>query len=161
MGASKNFITPVSPKDIPTYYEKVLRPVCLMDIGNRLLTAARADEPDEVFAVTTMVDDIQLLVNNTYCFNVVGSVTLNNMDKVANTFERLLFDWLLAPNLPALEELNDEICYSQGKDDSDDTDVRSREERSDELEMRQLRSQSVRTGSFRLNAQDSFYVTQF
>ena len=57
MGASKNFITPVSPKDIPTYYEKVLRPVCLMDIGNRLLTAARADEPDEVFAVTTMVDD--------------------------------------------------------------------------------------------------------
>jgi len=122
MGASKNFITPVSPKDIPTYYEKVLRPVCLMDIGNRLLTAARADEPDEVFAVTTMVDDIQLLVNNTYCFNVVGSVTLNNMDKVANTFERLLFDWLLAPNLPALEELNDEICYSQGKDDSDDTD---------------------------------------
>ena len=122
MGASDKFITPISPKDVPTYYEKVLRPVCLMDIGNRLLAEARADEPDEEKAVKTMVDDMHLLVNNTYCFNVVGSVTLNNMDKVATTFERLLFDWLLAPTLPLLGELNDEICYSQGKDPSDDTE---------------------------------------
>ena len=118
---SDKFVYPTNTKDVPTFYEKVLRPTCLIDIGRKLLAAADSEEGvDEAKLVSEFVDDMHLLYNNTYCFNVVGSVTINNMEKVATVFERLLYDWLLQPELPPLEELDDDKCYAGGRHESDD-----------------------------------------
>ena len=118
---SDKFVYPTNTKDVPTFYEKVLRPTCLIDIGRKLLAAAEdSDCLDEAKLVNEFVDDMHLLYNNAYCYNVVGSVAINNVEKVATVFERLLYDWLLQPELPPLEELDDDKCYAGGRHPSDD-----------------------------------------
>jgi hypothetical protein len=109
--------------DAPTYYEKILQPKCLFDVGKFVTRKAKEAlagkvAVDEAKVVSEFGDMFRLIVRNTFAFNNVGSVQCNNIDKVSLLFERLLFEWILAPgNERPIEECDDELCVHPCKAD--------------------------------------------
>ena len=133
MADSQKFIFPVNATEMPTYYEKVLRPICIMDIGNEIKRSCTEydespDSVDQEKVVTKFDSNFRLLINNCFLHNTVGSIILNSMEHVACVYERLLFDWILSPKPFPIENVDDEKCYNQGEGW---TRSEGREERSD------------------------------
>mmetsp|Transcript_15583 Transcript_15583/g.35073 ORF Transcript_15583/g.35073 Transcript_15583/m.35073 type:complete len:1317 (-) Transcript_15583:1237-5187(-) len=105
------FVYPVDPQAYPRYYESVLRPMCLQDVGRMLKrTDYSLIKPEKV--VTNFGRDIRRIGMNVSCFNPPGSAIIATAEQMLRLFERLLFDWVLAPSseLPPLGGLDDDRC---------------------------------------------------
>ena len=147
--AGETFVYPVDAQANPRYYEIILKPVSLHDIGKMLREAgkrlattkasdgkdqeARQGNPDiaawsangdaekEIESVVAEFGrSIRRISLNTACYSNVGASIISSADEMLRLFERLFFDWVLAPAelLPPLEHLDDEKCIDPHESDS-------------------------------------------
>ena len=150
--AGETFVYPVDAQANPRYYEIILKPVSLHDIGKtlreagkRLATNKATDDKDQEVkqgnpdiaawsaggdvekeiesVVAEFGRSIRRISLNTACYSNVGASIISSADEMLRLFERLFFDWVLAPAelLPPLEHLDDEKCINPH--DSDCTAV--------------------------------------
>jgi Bromodomain len=128
--AAEPFIFPVDPQTNPGYYESILKPMCLREIGKRLNAAVKAfpkivDQDEAVSfleaAVAEFARNVRLIVQNCSCYPGAGATVIAAGDELLRIFERLLFDWILAPRhlLPELVDLDDEKCVEFHDSDDD------------------------------------------
>ena len=124
------FLNPVDPQSNPGYYDVVLRPMCLREVGNQLTSAAdNATQPEgEVSdvveaAVAQFGRNMRLIEQNTLCYANAGPTVISMASELLRIFERLLLDWVLAPQhlLPALTELDDDKCVEHHASDDEST----------------------------------------
>jgi len=145
--AGETFVYPVDAQANPRYYEIILKPVSLHDIGKtlrdagkRLATKASGDKDQEVkqgnpdiaawsadggaekeieSVVAEFGRSIRRISLNTACYSNVGASIISSADEMLRLFERLFFDWVLAPAelLPPLEHLDDEKCIDPHESD--------------------------------------------
>ena len=111
---AEKHIYPVSMQDSPKFYESIVRPQCLMDIGNYISQQCKVPSQTEAEVVLDFITAFQTMVKNTYAFNVVGSAACTTADRMSNVFERLVFDWLLAPEKRLIETCDDDRCVIPG-----------------------------------------------
>jgi len=146
--AGETFAYPVDAQANPRYYEIILNPVSLHEIGKmlrdagkRLAAKTKSDqdhkEPtqgnpdiaawsaggDAEKEIESLVADfgrsIRRISLNTACYSNVGASIISSADEMLRLFERLFFDWVLAPAelLPPLEHLDDEKCIDPHETD--------------------------------------------
>ena len=117
------FIFPVDPQANPKYYDTILRPMSLYDAGKILQSSAdTAYDVDEVdSAVTDFGRNVRLIYQNCMCYSNIGGSIISAAEEMIRIFERLFFDWVLAPEdqLPPLEILDDEYCVEHHDSDDD------------------------------------------
>ena len=66
--------------------------------------------------------EFKLLYSNTHLYNQSGSITLNNMEKVACVFHRLFNDWVLCYDVVRpYEWLDDDLCVQPNEADNGGT----------------------------------------
>jgi len=128
---SSAFLNPVDPQSNPGYYDAVLRPMCLREAGMRLRKVAeevRDLPPDEKVrvsekAVAEFGRNIRLIEQNTLCYANAGPTVISMGAELRRIFERLFFDWVLAPDyaLPSLEDLDDDRCVEPHPSDEEST----------------------------------------
>jgi hypothetical protein len=125
--AAEPFHYPVDPQLFPNYYDSVLRPMCLSEAGKRLKLAAAASkdatDPEKVVeaAVLEFGRNIRLISQNCIVYTNAGPMVIAAGMELVRVFERLLLDWVLAPEdlLPPLEQLDDDFCVdAHPSDDS-------------------------------------------
>lgn len=146
--AGETFVYPVDAQANPRYYEIILKPVSLHDIGKtlreagkRLTTSKAIDDKDQEVkqgnldlaawsadgdvekeiesVVAEFGRSIRRISLNTACYSNVGASIISSADEMLRLFERLFFDWVLAPAelLPPLEHLDDEKCIDPHESD--------------------------------------------
>ncbi len=148
--AGETFVYPVDAQANPRYYEIILKPVSLHEIGKALcdggkrlatktsngqdqkeptqgnpeIAAWSADAAgDAEKEIESMVAEfgrsIRRISLNTACYSNVGASIISSADEMMRLFERLFFDWVLAPAelLPPLEHLDDEKCIDPHETD--------------------------------------------
>ncbi|GKY93657.1 hypothetical protein MPSEU_000333100 [Mayamaea pseudoterrestris] len=128
---ASSFLFPVDPQSNPGYYDAVLRPICLRTIGTQLQEAASKaqslDHSSAVSFVETVVRDfgrnMRLLEQNTLAYANAGPTVVAMASEFIRLFERLFFDWVLAPQhvRPALIELDDDKCVQPHTSDDEAT----------------------------------------
>jgi len=111
------FLYPVDPQANLKYYESVLRPMSLYDVGRSLQNTIQEYQGKwKDICVESVVAEfarkIRIIGKNPICFSPVGGPLISTAEEMLRIFERLFFDWILVPkNLrPALEVLDDEKC---------------------------------------------------
>jgi len=112
------FIYPVDPQTNQKYYEAILKPISLYDIGKFLqgvgnrLFKVQADEEEMENIVTKFGRDVRLISQNCACFSNVGGAIISSAEEMIRIFERLFFDWVLCPAemRPPLNMLDDDRC---------------------------------------------------
>jgi Bromodomain len=121
-GPADPFLYPVDPQTNPGYYDAVLRPMCLREAGKQLKDAVklydRMNENTEDFLEDVVVRfgrNIRLIGHNSLTYANAGPTVIAAGTELLRLFERLLLDWVLAPQnaLPPLESLDDEKCVDQ------------------------------------------------
>ena len=128
--AAEPFIYPVDPQTNPGYYESILHPMCLREVGKRLNTAAKEyatfDDPDKASAfvestVARFARNVRLITQNSSCYPSAGATVIAAGDELLRIFERLLLDWVLSPRgtLPSIEDLDDDRCVEFHDSDDD------------------------------------------
>lgn len=125
-GSAEPFIYPVDPQTNPGYYDAVLRPMCLREAGRQLLEVAANSQPsDEAVdrAVLQFGRNVRLISQNCLCYSNAGPMVIAAGAEMLKIFERLFFDWVLAPQhlLPPLNELDDEKCVEHHDTDDQST----------------------------------------
>jgi len=127
--AAEPFIYPVDPQTNPGYYETILQPMCMREVGKRLIKASKTwsmiddktagDYVDNV--VTEFGRQIRVIAQNCSCYPNAGATVLAAGDELLRIFERLFLDWVLAPSnlLPSLENLDDDKCVEYHESDED------------------------------------------
>ncbi len=122
---AETFLYPVDPQSNLRYYDSVVTPMSLYDIGiylQQACTRSFSNEAEIESVVTEFGRKVRLIGKNVSCFSPVGSAIISTAEELLRIFERLLFDWVLAPSnkLPLLEELDDERCveYHSSDDES-------------------------------------------
>ncbi|KAL7511584.1 hypothetical protein ACHAXN_008574 [Cyclotella atomus] len=122
--SSDPFIYPVDPQLYPGYYESVMSPVSLYDIGNFLQQASQElSSNDDVSKIEQVVTEcgrkVRKIFQNSLAYNTGNKehLTMNSAEEMLRLFERLFFDWVLAPSLPALKDLDDDKCVDSHDDD--------------------------------------------
>jgi len=128
-GAAEAFLWPVDPQTNPAYYDMVLRPMCLREAGKQLIEAA--EELKDRHDATTEIENIvlqfgrnmRLIEENTLAYANAGPMVIAAGSELTKVFERLFFDWVLAPEeyLPALEDLDDDRCVEHHPSDESNT----------------------------------------
>lgn len=123
-GSSDPFIYPVDPQLYPGYYEAVMSPVSLYDVGNFLQNAAEEfSTSDDLSKVEHVVAEFgrntRKIFQNSLAYNTGNKehLTMNSAEEMLRLFERLFFDWVLAPCKPALKDLDDDKCVDSHDDD--------------------------------------------
>ena len=106
------------------YYEAVMTPCSLYDVSKFLQEAGEKfslnhDDPEIEDVVTETGRKMRIIVQNSIYVNSSNSI-VNSAEEMSRIFERLFFDWILAPPslLPSLENLDDDRCI-----DPHETDV--------------------------------------
>ena len=128
-GSAGPFLYPVDPQTNPGYYDMVLRPMCLREAGKQLNEAAELMQGDDVNmqeienVVLQFGRNIRLIEQNTLTYANAGPTVIAAGSEMLRVFERLFFDWVLAPeeHLPALEELDDDRCVEHHSSDESST----------------------------------------
>jgi hypothetical protein len=130
-GPGDAFIYPVDPQLNPNYYEQLLRPMCFREVGVKLQEAAKLCESMELieaaqFAEKTVAEfarNIRLIAKNTISYTNAGPMVVSAGGEMLRIFERLLLDWVLAPEdkLPSLEMLDDDMCVESHPSDLEST----------------------------------------
>ena len=122
------FLYPVDPQSNPGYYDMVLRPMCLREAGKQLYEAAEefsisvSDERvDEV--VLQFGRNIRLIEQNCMTYTNAGPTVIAAGSELMRLFERLFFDWVLAPEhlLPSIQDLDDDRCVEHHSSDEEST----------------------------------------
>lgn len=128
--AAEPFIYPVDPQTNPGYYESILRPMCMREVGKNLFDAAKDhskfDDRDDAdlfieATVAKFARDVRVIAQNCSCYPSAGATVIAAGDELLRIFERLLLDWVLAPRsaLPSLEDLDDDKCVEFHDSDDD------------------------------------------
>mmetsp|Transcript_810 Transcript_810/g.1246 ORF Transcript_810/g.1246 Transcript_810/m.1246 type:complete len:2185 (+) Transcript_810:285-6839(+) len=128
--AAEPFIYPVDPQTNPGYYETILQPMCMREVGARLISAAKSisnmvDEDtisDYIDRIATEFGrNIRLIAQNCSCYPNAGATVIAAGEELLRIFERLLLDWVLAPRslLPSLDNLDDDKCVEFHESDED------------------------------------------
>ena len=127
-GPAEPFLYPVDPQSNPGYYDMVLRPMCLREAGKQLNEAAEAfiieaseERVEEV--VLQFGRNIRLIEQNCMTYTNAGPTVIAASSELLRLFERLLFDWVLAPEhlLPPLQDLDDDRCVEHHASDEEST----------------------------------------
>lgn len=128
--AAEPFVYPVDPQTNPGYYESILHPMCLREIGKRLTAAAnehaKLDDPLKALpfvesTVAQFARNVRLITQNCSCYPSAGATVIAAGDELLRIFERLLLDWVLSPRsiLPSIEDLDDDKCVEFHDSDDD------------------------------------------
>ena len=130
-GPAEPFLLPVDPHTNPGYYDVLVRPMCLREVGLKLKSAAkkgaRIEKGSQLeFVEKTVADfarNIRLIVRNTLSYANAGPMIISAGTEMLRVFERLLFDWVLVPEeeLPALSILDDDLCVEPHSSDGEST----------------------------------------
>ena len=120
---AETFLYPVDPQSNLRYYESVVTPMSLHNIGKYLQEAGKriyTSESEIESVVALFARKVRLIGKNVSCFTPVGGPLISTAEELLRIFERLLFDWILAPadKIPTLETLDDDRCVEY--DSSDD-----------------------------------------
>ena len=135
--SAEPFLYPVDPQSNPGYYEVILKPMCFREIGVRLRDAASlymrqspaesagSDHGMQKEVVESIVAqfarNVRLISQNSACYVNAGAMVVCAGEEMLRIFERLMFDWVLAPkeHLPPLELLDDDRCVEPHPSDED------------------------------------------
>lgn len=130
-GPAEPFLYPVDPQTNPGYYDMLLRPMCMREVGTRLQAAAKEyphqPEDEALLFVESKVAEfarnVRLIGQNCLSYANAGPTIISAGCEVLRIFERLLLDWVLAPEalLPPLERLDDDRCVDPHPSDEDAT----------------------------------------
>ena len=100
-----------------------MNPTSLYDIGKFLQEAGNKfssnhGDPEIEEVVAKVGRKVRIIVQNTLCVNSSNNI-VNSAEEMLRIFERLLFDWVLAPSAgrPALEDLDDDRCIDHHESD--------------------------------------------
>jgi len=129
---AENFVYPVDPQDNPRYYEYVLRPMSLFDVGKMLQNAGKrlsiqstsesgSKESEIESVVAAFARNVRLIAKNCSCFCSVGAAPISSAQQMLRIFERLLLDWVLAPKdkITPLGDLDDDRCVEFHESDDE------------------------------------------
>ena len=127
-GPAEPFLYPVDPQSNPGYYDMVLRPMCLREAGKQLYEAV---EPFGSTMSEELVEEvvlqfgrnIRLIEQNCMTYTNAGPTVIAASSELLRLFERLFFDWVLAPEnlLPSLKDLDDDRCVEHHVSDEEST----------------------------------------
>lgn len=107
------FVYPVDPQTSSRYYDTLLRPMCLMDVGNNLRKSLKQNDVSIEDTVARFAREVRLIVSNCICFSGVGAAIVTTAEEMLRVFERLLFDWVLYPeDWRTLDSLDDDTCVN-------------------------------------------------
>jgi len=130
-GQAEPFLLPVDPHTNPGYYDVLVRPMCMRSAGFKLKAASKRFSKMEggkatEFVESTVADfarNIRLIVSNTLSYGNAGPMIVSAGAEMLRVFERLLLDWVLAPEekLQALDMLDDDLCVEPHPSDLDST----------------------------------------
>ena len=121
---AETFLYPVDPQSNLRYYESVVTPMSLYNIGNYLQEAGKkidSSESEIESVVALFARKVRLIGKNVSCFTPVGGPLISTAEELLRIFERLLFDWILAPadKIPTLETLDDDRCVEHHLSDDE------------------------------------------
>lgn len=109
---------------IQRYYETVMNPLSLYDVGNFLQVAGEKfssnhDDPAIEEVVAEVGRKVRTIVSNSIVNNSSNSI-VNSAEEMSRIFERLFFDWVLAPTVerPEIEYLDDDMCIDHHESDA-------------------------------------------
>ena len=119
------FIYPVDPQTNQKYYEAIIRPISLYDIGRFLqdagkhLSETHQAEIEVENVVAKFGRDVRLICQNCTCFSNIGGAIISSAEEMIHIFERLFFDWVLCPIdiLQPLDMLDDDKCVEHHTSD--------------------------------------------
>jgi len=119
------FIYPVDPQTNPGYYDMVLQPMCFREVGKQLLVFAN-DKTSEKAVETAVLEfgrNVRLINQNCLSYANAGPMVIAAGAEMVKIFERLFFDWVLAPShlLPLLDALDDDKCVDHHESDEQST----------------------------------------
>ena len=130
-GPAEPFIYPVDPQTNPGYYDMLMKPMCMREVGRQLQDAAKEysrlqSEDAERFVELTVAQfgrNVRLIGRNCLSYANAGPTVISAGGEMLRIFERLLLDWVLAPEdqLLALEKLDDDLCVDPHPSDMDAT----------------------------------------
>lgn len=130
-GPAEPFLYPVDPQTNPGYYDMVLRPMCLREVGRQLQEAAKEFRSDAEHysedalgkVVTEFGRNVRLIAKNCLCYANAGPTVIAAGSELTRIFERLFLDWVLAPEhlLPSLDKLDDDTCINPHPSDEEAT----------------------------------------
>jgi Bromodomain len=126
--SAEPFLYPVDPQTNPGYYDMVVRPMCFREAGKQLQKAAATNSDDPNFLEEVVVQfgrNIRLIAQNCLAYSNAGPTVIAAGSEMIRIFERLLLDWVIAPEscLPALQDLDDEKCIDFHESDEDATQL--------------------------------------
>ena len=123
---AETFLYPVDPRANIKYYDAIMRPMSLYDIGKTLQKESkRLQGTNEIGEVESVVAQfarsIRLICYNCSIYSSVGAAIISTAEEMIRIFERLFFDWVLSPDdiLPPLNMLDDERCVVFHPSDED------------------------------------------
>mmetsp|Transcript_59624 Transcript_59624/g.146157 ORF Transcript_59624/g.146157 Transcript_59624/m.146157 type:complete len:1208 (-) Transcript_59624:3436-7059(-) len=129
--AEDHFIYPIDPQTNPGYFDSVVRPMCLREVGIRLQDAAdtlstlEGDEATkfEEQTVAEFARNVRLINQNAHAYGNAGPMVVSAAGEMLRIFERLLLDWVLAPEdqLDEVEKLDDDLCVEPDPSDLSST----------------------------------------
>ena len=121
--SADQFIYPVDPQLYPGYYETVMNPSSLYDVGIFLQEAGQNflsnhNDPAIEEIVAEVGRKVRTIVHNSIINNSSNSI-VNSAEEMSRIFERLFFDWVLAPTMerPEFEYLDDDMCIDHHESD--------------------------------------------
>ena len=121
--SAEQFIYPVDPQLYPSYYETVMNPMSLYDVGKFLQDwghkfSSNHDDPEIEEIVANMARKVRTIVQNSIIVNS-ANVIVNSAEEMLRIFERLFFEWVLAPSKdrPDLVDLDDDRCINPHESD--------------------------------------------
>lgn len=130
-GPAEPFIYPVDPQTNPGYYDMLIRPMCIRQIGVMLQNAAEEcstlKDKDVAHFVELAVADfarkVRLIGKNCLSYANAGPTVISAGGEMLRIFERLLLDWVLAPEekLAPLDKLDDDLCVDPHPSDVEAT----------------------------------------
>ncbi len=106
-----------------SYYESVIKPLSLYDVAKFLQEAGQRHSsnhtnPEIEEVVADVGRKVRIIVQNSICVMSSNNI-VNSAEEMLRIFERLFFDWVLAPSneRPQLEDLDDDMCIDHHKSD--------------------------------------------
>ncbi len=129
--AAEPFIYPVDPQTNPGYYDVLVRPMCLREVGVQLQRSASKislltdQESEAAFNLDHTVKEfgrnVRLIGKNALSYGNAGPTVISAAGEMLRIFERLLLEWVLAPDpfLTPLDQLDDERCVEQHPTDDE------------------------------------------